>query len=167
MKTIHTAIKHLASLALALSIVSCASTADLKSKEDLALAADFKVITPVKPDQIVIFKKLPAGRMTQITYSGKTYYILPDTARNQAYVGGPKQYQAYQQLGAAKQYALEDAQDKATYKRNKDNTAPVGWSANDSGDVIYNGSNYAGWQGWGGWEGQNNNTNARAAYGWY
>jgi hypothetical protein len=29
---------------------------------------------------------------------GKTYYVFPDAALNQAYIGGPKQYQAYRQL---------------------------------------------------------------------
>ncbi len=167
MKTLRTAFQRLVLLTLATALASCVSSSDLKSKEDFAVAADFKVITPVKPDQIAVFKKLPTGKLSKIIYRGKTYYILPDSARNQAYVGGPKQYQSYQQLSAARQYSQENAQDKKTYDRNKANTAPVGWSQNDSAETIYNGSEYAGWQGWGGWEGQNNNTNARAAIGWY
>ena len=39
--------------------------------------------------------------------SGKTYYVFPDAANNQAYVGGPKQYQAYRQLRLQKQMADE------------------------------------------------------------
>ena len=30
--------------------------------------------------------------------NGKTYYVFPDAAHNQAYVGGPKQYETYHQL---------------------------------------------------------------------
>ena len=33
--------------------------------------------------------------MTLVQKSGKTYYVFPDAAHNRAYVGGPKQYQAY------------------------------------------------------------------------
>jgi len=34
--------------------------------------------------------------------------VLPDAPNNQAYVGGPKQYQAYQQLRLAKQMSNEN-----------------------------------------------------------
>ena len=31
-----------------------------------------------------------------IQKNGKTFYVYPDAAHNQAYVGGPQEYQAYQ-----------------------------------------------------------------------
>ena len=33
----------------------------------------------------------------------KLYYVLPDAPNNQAYVGGPNEYQVYQQMRVAKQ----------------------------------------------------------------
>ena len=39
---------------------------------------------------------------------GETYYIVADPPQNVVYVGGPNQYQAYQQLRAQKQLAEEN-----------------------------------------------------------
>lgn len=153
MKLIHTSFKCLAALAITAFAASCATSSQIKSKEDLVIAADFKVIKPTKPDQKAILEKLPGDKVSQITYGGKTYYVLPDKADNQAYVGGPKQYAAYQQLGQAKEAALQYDEAEAAHKRDKKNSA--GW---------------AGWDGWGDWAGKNGQnaiSNADAANGWY
>ena len=52
--------------------------------------------------------KLPADKVTPVHYKGKSFYILPDAKNNQAYVGGPKQYQAYQQLRLANKLSNEN-----------------------------------------------------------
>jgi len=96
MKPIQTAFKFFAVIALAALAAGCASN-NLIDKENVAVAAGFKVITPTKPGQKARLAQLPADKVTRITVGGKPYYILPDVAHNQAYVGGPKQYQAYQQ----------------------------------------------------------------------
>ena len=128
MKPIQIACKYLAILTLAVFAFGCA--ADLHEKENLAVAAGFKVITPTKPDQQAILAKLPADKVTPVKYKGKTYYVLPDAKNNQAYVGGPKQYQAYQQLRIAKH--LSD-QNLAAAQYN--DAAAMNWGA---------------WGGWGG-----------------
>src|SRR5258707_96022 len=46
--------------------------------------------------------------VTLVQIDGKTYYVFPDAANNQAYVGGPKQYQAYRQLRLANKLANEN-----------------------------------------------------------
>ncbi len=98
MKTILNQLRYfLTTIALAVLAVGCAS-GNLLDRENVAAAAGFKVITPSKPDQEALLRKLPADKVTQITHGGKPYYILPDLKNNQAYVGGPKQYQAYQAL---------------------------------------------------------------------
>jgi len=38
---------------------------------------------------------LPPGKVTLVQKDRMTYYVFPDAANNQAYVGGPTQYQAY------------------------------------------------------------------------
>lgn len=132
---IRKAIKPIAVLALSMFAVSCASSSsNLKSKEELAIAADFKVIKPTKPDQKAILERLPNDQFTRITYSGKTYYVLPDKADNQAYVGSPKQYQSYQQLSQAKEAALEydkDVNHPAGEKPTVKLSGWDGWSAQD------------------------------------
>ncbi len=64
--------------------------------------------------------------------SGKTYYVFPDAANNQAYVGGPKQYQAYRQLRLEKKLADEKVE-----------AAEMNLEASEM--------DWGGWGGWGGW----------------
>jgi predicted dienelactone hydrolase len=119
---------HLAAIALVVLAAGCASSTI--SDENLAVAAGFKVITPTKPDQQAILAKLPKDKVSPVTYQGTTYYVLPDSMNNLAYVGGASQYQAYQQLRIQKQLSnnnLEASQ------------------MNDMNNVD--------WGGWGGWGG--------------
>jgi hypothetical protein len=81
-------------------------------------------------------KALPADKVTSVQKSGKTYYVFPDAANNQAYVGGPKQCQAYRQLRLEKKLADEKLE---AAEMNLD--ASMDWG---------------GWGGWGavgGWDG--------------
>ena len=132
MNPITTAFKFLTTLALAALAIGCASN-NLLDKENVAVAAGFKVITPTKPDQQALLRKLPADKVTRIVHGGKPYYLLPDLANNQAYVGGPKQYQAYQQL-------------RRTQLKNSKNNE----SSPDSGQMVeINAMNWGEWGGWG------------------
>src|ERR1700690_3318527 len=107
MKSILNALRYLIAMALAVLAVGCAG--NLIDKENVAVAAGFKVITPAKPDQQALLRKLPADKVTRINYGGKPYYVLPDLQNNQAYVGGPKQYQAYVRLRQAQERNSENA----------------------------------------------------------
>ena len=110
--------------------VGCAG---VQQKQDLLVAAGFKVITPTKPDQVALLPTLPKGKVTQISYKGKTYYVLPDLAHNQAYVGGPKQYQAYQQIRIQQQLSNENLR-----------------AASMNEETAQNLSAWGGWGAWGG-----------------
>jgi hypothetical protein len=104
MKQIFTSFRMLSAIALLALTVGCAST---QSTENMLVAAGFKVITPKTAAQQQRLKALPPDKVTAVQRSGKTYYVFPDAANNQAYVGGPKQYQAYRQLRLQKQMADE------------------------------------------------------------
>ena len=130
MKHILPSLKYLLTLALLCAGVSCSN---MQSKENLLISAGFKVITPARPDQQAILQRLPAGKVTRITYKGKTYYVLPDLKNNQAYVGGPRQYQAYQQLRLARQLSNENLE-----AAQMNEMASLNWG---------------GWGGWGVWGG--------------
>jgi hypothetical protein len=106
MKHLRTALKYFTAIAILAFAGGCATA--LQEKENMAIAAGFKVITPTKPDQVALLSTLPAGKVTQITYKGQTYYVLPDAKNNQAYVGGPKQFQAYQQIRIARQISNDN-----------------------------------------------------------
>src|SRR5215211_1568480 len=82
-------------------LVSCASTqTSTQNRESMLVASGFKVITPKTPAQQQKLQNLPPGKVTMIQKGKKTYYIFPDPVQNKAYVGGPKEYQDYQQLRA-------------------------------------------------------------------
>ena len=110
--------------------VGCATTTSTQNRESMLVAAGFKTVTPKTPAQQQKLQKLPPGKVTMIQKAKKTYYIFPDPARNLAYVGGPNEYQAYQQLRAANKLAKEDLETAETYQ-----DAEMQWSL---------------WGGWGG-----------------
>jgi hypothetical protein len=135
MKQIQTILKSLGVIALVAWAGGCAST---KSKESTLVAAGFKIITPSTPAQEAKLQALPTDKVTLIQKDGKPYYLFPDKAHHQAYIGGPKQFQAYQSLCAEQKIASENLE---AARLNEDSA--VGWDT------------------WGGWGG------IGAAPGWY
>jgi hypothetical protein len=120
--------KMISATALLALTVGCATTTGTQNKESMLVAAGFKVVTPKTAEQSAKLQKLPPGHVAMINKKGKTYYIFPDAAHNQAYVGGPKQYQAYQQLRAQNKLAEENLETAEMYQ-----------------------DSMMGWGGWGGW----------------
>jgi hypothetical protein len=112
--------------------VGCATTASTQNKESMLVASGFKTITPKTAAQQQKLQNLPPGKMAVVNRNGRTYYVFPDAAHNQAYVGGPQEYQAYQQLRAANNLANENLETAEMYQ-----DAAMDWGA---------------WGGWGmGW----------------
>ena len=127
-----TTLKFLAVIALLAVAVGCASEGE--NKQNLAIAAGFKIITPKSAEHQALLTQLPVDKVTPVNYKGKTYYVLPDAKNNQAYVGGAEQYQAYQQLRLAQHLSnqnLEAAQ--------MNQMATMNWGG------------WGGWYGYGGW----------------
>jgi hypothetical protein len=94
----------------------------------MLVASGFKVITPKTDKQQQKLQNLSPDRVTMIQKGKKTYYIFPDPVQNRAYVGGPKEYRAYQQL-------------RATNKLVKENLETAEMSPDAQMD----------WSSWGGW----------------
>jgi hypothetical protein len=114
-------------------LVNCASTqTNTQNRESMLVAAGFKVITPKTAAQKQKLQGLPAGQVTMIKKGKKNYYVFPDPAHNQAYVGGPKEYRAYQQLRADKKLAREDLQDAEMYQ-----DATMEWSMWEGGEGVW------------------------------
>src|SRR5262249_25302076 len=98
-------------------LISCASTqTTTQNRESMLVASGFKVITPKTAAQKQKLQNLQPGKVTMVQKGKKNYYIFPDPAHNQAYVGGPKEYQAYQQLRAENKLTKEDLQDAEMYQ---------------------------------------------------
>jgi hypothetical protein len=108
MKRLVNPLKILATLAVVALATGCASTSNVVNKQNLVMAAGFKIITPSTPDQRSLLTSLPPDKVTSITYKGKPYYVLPDVANNRAFVGGPQEYNAYRVNRADQNLANED-----------------------------------------------------------
>jgi hypothetical protein len=113
--------------------VGCATTnTSTQNRESMLIASGFKVITPKTAAQKQKLQNLPPGKVTRIQKKGKTYYIFPEPAKNVAYVGGPKQYQEYQQLRVENRLAQEDVESAEMYQ----DTA-MEWSVWGGGEGVW------------------------------
>jgi hypothetical protein len=109
----------LTSIAAAGTLLSlgCSTTqTSTQNRESMLAASGFKVITPKTAAQQQKLQNLPPGKVTMVQKAGKTYYVFPDPAHNQAYVGGPRQYQQYQQLRADNRLAKENLESAEMYR---------------------------------------------------
>jgi hypothetical protein len=84
--------------ALLLLAAGCASntTGTAHSEPDMLLASGFVAHTPTSTQQAKL-QSLTAGQISQIQTRGLTLYVYPDWPGRRVLVGGPVQYQAYQQ----------------------------------------------------------------------
>jgi len=129
MKHMFTGFSLIGALALLALSVGCAGT-QTQSKEDMLIAAGFKTVVPKTAAQQQKLQALPPYQVATVQKGGKTYYVFPDAANNRALVGGPKQYQTYQQLRLQNKLAQENLEAAEIYQ-----------------DASMN------WGGWGGWGG--------------
>ena len=98
-------------------LVGCATTqTTMQDRESMLAAAGFKVITPRTAAQQQKLQNLPPGKVTMIQKGKKTYYIFPDPVHNRSYVGGPKEYQAYQRLRATNKLVNENLETAGMYQ---------------------------------------------------
>src|SRR5213595_3453698 len=121
-------------LAVATAMAGCATTTQTstQNKESMLVASGFKTIIPKTAAQQQKLQNLPPGKVTMIQKKGKTYYIFPDPANNRAYVGGPRQYQAYQQLRAENKLTREDLETAEMYQDSE-----MQWSLWGGGEGVW------------------------------
>jgi len=135
MKHRFTGFSLIGAFALLVLAAGCAGT-QTESKENLLIAAGFKTVAPKTAAQQQKLQALPPGKVAMIQKGGKTYYVFPEAANNRALVGGPKQYQAYQQLRLANKLANENLESAEIYQ-----DASMNWGA-------WGGWGGPGWNGW-------------------
>ena len=133
MKQIRTSFNMIGVIALLALIVGCATTATFpQEKANMLVAAGFKTITPRTAAQQQKLQQLQTGQVATVNRQGRTYYIVADPHQNLVYVGGPHEYQVYQQMRAQHQMVQENLQTAEMYQ-----DAAMQWGA---------------WGGWGvGW----------------
>ena len=119
--------------ACAALLIGCATTqTSTQNRESMLVASGFKVITPKTAAQQQKLRALPPGKVTMIQKGGKTYYVFPDPANNRAYIGRPKEYQAYQQLRATNKLAKESLETAQMYQ-----DAEMQWSLWGGGEGVW------------------------------
>jgi len=107
--------------------------------ESALVAAGFKVVVAKTPEQQAHVRDLSPGKLTEMQRTGVHYFVYPDAARQQIYVGTPKEYEAYLRLrpgasiGAA--LAKQQASDLASY--NKQDDAMRMYTTRDLADPYY------------------------------
>ena len=94
-------------IALLALATGCATNSTTQTT-DLLTAAGFKLVPADTPKKQELLNTLPKGQLSVITWKGKTFYVQPAAAPNQAYVGTPAEYQTYQQLRLAKQLSNDN-----------------------------------------------------------
>ena len=96
--------------ALLLLAAGCASNQPAKtapSEADMRIASGFQVRTPNQTQRDKL-QSLTAGQISEIQAYGRTLYVYPDWPTGRVLIGGPRQYQAYQQYRLSQHLPAEN-----------------------------------------------------------
>ena len=83
-------------LLLAAGCASNQSAGTAQSEPDMLIASGFKIHTPTSTQQTKL-QSLTAGQISLIQTRNLTLYVYPDWSNGRVLIGGPVQFQAYQQ----------------------------------------------------------------------
>ena len=97
-------------------ITACQGTAVSPSvasqKEQLLVQSGFRPKTVTTPEQQQRVSTLPPGKVSEVGYHGKMYYVYPNATKDRILVGNRTQYNAYKQAVVA--YGLTTSPDFVT-----------------------------------------------------
>jgi hypothetical protein len=96
MRYLPTKFSFISGLFALLLLAGCASNQTAQSVPDMLIASGFQVRTPNSTQQAKL-QSLTAGEISLIQTRNLTLYVYPDWPNRRVLVGGPVQYQAYQQ----------------------------------------------------------------------
>ena len=119
-------------------VLGCAGTTAPSVDEDQLVAAGFKVLVAKTTEQRQHLQTLPAGVVTAWQRNGKHFFVFPDVAKNELYVGTQKEYEAYVRLNPGARgptLAQQQAADLASY--NKQDAAMQMYTQRDLADPYY------------------------------
>jgi hypothetical protein len=94
--------------AIALLVLASGCATTETSHIDMLTAAGFKLVNADTPKKQELLKSLPTDHLSLINWKGKSFYVQPAATPNQAYVGTPKEFHAYEQLRLARQMRNDD-----------------------------------------------------------
>jgi hypothetical protein len=112
----------LRALAATAFVAAGAAAASPPIDESQLLDVGFKVLVATTKVQEDWVRGLPPGKIRPMQRTGKKFFIYPDASRNQIYVGGPKEYEAFVQLHPEHRpaSAQKAAQEASAYRRKQD-----------------------------------------------
>src|SRR4030095_4440653 len=84
--------------AVAAMLPGCASPPPPPPDESQLLAAGFKVLVAKTVQQQEHLRTLAPGKITEGQRNGAHFFVYPDVAKNQLYVGTQKEYLAYRRV---------------------------------------------------------------------
>ena len=115
-------LKLLGVLAVTVFVAAGAAAASPPIDESQLLDQGFKVLVATTKVQQDWVHGLPPGKIRPMQRTGKKFFIYPDASRNQIYVGGPKEYEAYVQLHPEHRPAgaQKAAQEASAYRLKQD-----------------------------------------------
>ncbi|MET0733224.1 MAG: hypothetical protein ABW054_09165, partial [Casimicrobiaceae bacterium] len=104
--------------AVAVCVAAGGAAAAAPIDESQLLDAGFKVLAATTEVQQKWVRGLPPGAIRPMQRTGKKFFIYPDASRNQVFVGGPKEYEAYVQLHPENRVAdaQKQARDASAYR---------------------------------------------------
>jgi hypothetical protein len=118
-----TMLKVLGALAASVFVATGAAAATPRIDESELSTLGFKVLVATTTVQQKWVKTLAPGQIRPMQRNGKKFFIYPDASRNQIYVGGPGEYAAYQKLHPEIQQGKQEAANKTTaYRLKQDDT---------------------------------------------
>ena len=125
-----------ATLAMSAFVAATAVAAAPRVDEAQLLALGFKVLVAQTPVQQKWVQSLPPGQIRAMQRNGKKFFIYPDAPRNQIYVGGPAENEAYLQLHPSSQSSAQEAANKASAYRGKQDDTMRKATARDLSDPF-------------------------------
>lgn len=126
----------LRALAVSMVVAGVAAAATPRIDESQLLTVGFKVLVATTTVQQDWVKSLAPGQIRAMQRNGKKYFIYPDAPRNQIYVGGPNEYEAYQQLHPESRKDPQEAAKKASAYRLEQDEAMRKATARDLSDPF-------------------------------
>ena len=94
-------------LLLAAGCASNQSAQTTRSEADMLVASGFQVRTPNQTQRDKL-QSLTAGQISEIQAYGRILYVYPDWPTGRVLIGGPRQYQAYQQYRLSQHLPAEN-----------------------------------------------------------
>jgi len=126
----------LGSSAMTVFVAVSAAAATPHIDERQLLDVGFKVLVATTTVQQDWVRSLPPGQIRPMQRTGKKFFVYPDGSRNQIYVGGPKEYEAYVQLHPESKAGTQEAAKKASAYRQKQDDAMRKATARDLSDPF-------------------------------